>query len=206
MILNLGCIVEGHAEVAAVPELVRRFQQTLDPGIGLEIRPPTRIGKGKLLTDGEIEHQVERLVRQLTPPRAILILIDADKDCPAELGPKLLARAKGARPDVSISVVLAKCEYEAWFLAAIESLRGKRGLAEDLASVEDPEAIRGAKEFLKKHMGGSRTYAETMDQPALTALFDMELARRYSPSFDKCWREIERLFAAAAEEQAENGR
>ncbi|NQU20365.1 MAG: DUF4276 family protein [Candidatus Nealsonbacteria bacterium] len=204
MILNLGCIVEGHAEVAAVPELVRRFQQTLDPGIGLVIRPPTRIGKGKLITDGEIERQVERLARQLTPPRAILILIDADKDCPAELGPKLLARAKAARPDVSTAVVLAKCEYEAWLLAAIESLKGKRGLAEDLAPVEDPEMIRGAKELLGRCMVGSRKYAETVDQPALTALFDMELARRHSPSFDKCWREIERLFAAA-QEQPENG-
>ncbi len=200
MILNLGCIVEGYGDVAAVPELVRRFQQVLDPGIGLDIRPPTRAGRNQLIKDGEIERQVERLVRQLKPPRAILILIDADKDCPAELGPDILDRARQARPDVPVGVVLAKWEYEAWFLAAIESLRGKRGLAEDLAKVEDPEGIRGAKEFLKKHMRGSRKYSERMDQPAMTAMFDMQMAREHSPSFDKCWREIDRLFATAVPE------
>ncbi len=205
MVLNLGCIVEGYGDVAAVPELVRRFQQLLDPGIGLEIRPPTRAGRYELVKEGEVERQVERLVRQLAPPRAILILIDADKDCPAELAPKILARAKKARSDVSIAVVLAKREYEAWFLAAIESLGGKRGLAKNLPEVEDPEAIQGAKEFLKRHMGGSRTYSPRTDQPAMTALFDMQMARGRSPSFDKCWREIERLFAQVSTQQRNPG-
>jgi hypothetical protein len=36
------------------------------------------------------------------------------------------------------------------------------------------------------------TYSETGDQPALTAVFDMDLARN-AESFDKCWREIVRL-------------
>ncbi len=195
MTLNLGCIVEGYGDVTVVPVLVRRFQQVLDPGIGLEIRPPTRAGRCLLVKEGEIEREVERLARQLTPPRAILILIDADKDCPAKLGPDMLARARRARPDVSIGLVLAKSEYEAWFLAAIESLSGKRGLAEDLPTVNDPEAIRGAKEFLRRHMVGSRKYSSRADQPALTADFDMDMARRRSPSFDKCWRALERLFA-----------
>ncbi len=193
MILNLGCIVEGHGDVAAVPELVRRFQQVLDPGVGLEIRPPTRAGRYQLVKEGEVERQVERLARQLSPPRAILILIDAEIDCPAELAPHILARAQRAQSNVPFGVVLAKFEYEAWFLAAIESLRGKRGLATDTPQVDDPEAIRGAKEFLRSHMVGSRTYSERADQPAMTALFDMQTARERSPSFDKCWREVERL-------------
>ena len=203
MILNLGCIVEGYGDVAAVPELVRRFQQVLDPGIGLEIRPPTRARRCELVKEGEIERQVDRLVRQLAAPRAILILIDADEDCPAELGPEILDRAKKARPDIphAIGVVLAKYEYEAWFLAATESLRGERGLAEDLPKVENPEGVRGAKEFLKKHMRGSRKYSERLDQPAMTAIFDMQMAREHSSSFDKCWREIERLFTEVSTHQ-----
>ena len=39
---------------------------------------------------------------------------------------------------------------------------------------------------------GSRTYSETQDQPALTALFDIEQARQAN-SFDKCYRDIVRL-------------
>lgn len=160
MVLNLGCIVEGHGEVAAVPVLVRRLQQVLDPGVGLRILSPTRVPRGKLVKSGElqseeIERQVRRLARQLAPPRAILILIDADEDCPKTLAPRIMGCAKKVWPDLSIGVVLAKCEYEAWFLAAFESLRGKRGLAEDLPLVRDPEAIQGAKEFLRKYMAGS---------------------------------------------------
>jgi len=97
----------------------------------------------------------------------------------------------GPRDDVTVSVVLAKCEFEAWFLAAAESLRGERGLGHDLVSPGDPEGIRGAKEWLRGRMTGA-TYSETLDQPALTARFDLDAARR-ADSFDKCFREIRRL-------------
>lgn len=91
-----------------------------------------------------------------------------------------------------ISVVLAKQEYEAWFLAAAESLRGKRRLPNTLESPPDPESIRGAKGWLSRMMHGAPGYSETDDQPALTAVFDMSMARR-ADSFDKCYREIKRM-------------
>ena len=37
-----------------------------------------------------------------------------------------------------------------------------------------------------------QSYSESSDQPALTAIFDMNAARR-ADSFDKCYREIVRL-------------
>lgn len=46
-------------------------------------------------------------------------------------------------------------------------------------------------------MEGSRTYKETVDQRAMTAVFDLDEARAVSPSFDKLWREVERLVASA---------
>jgi len=94
MVLNLGCIVEGHGDVKAVPELLRRLQRQLKRGLHLNTPQPWRIGRYKLVQPGELEEAVERLARQLASPRAILVLIDADDDCPAELGPKLIARAK----------------------------------------------------------------------------------------------------------------
>ncbi len=66
----------------------------------------------------EVERAVEFAARRMEPPRAILILIDADDDCPAQVGPELLHRATVARSDVPLGVVLAKREFEAWFLAA----------------------------------------------------------------------------------------
>ena len=53
------------------------------------------------------------------------------------------------------------------------------------------ESIRGAKEWLSRRMQVS--YRPVADQPALTARFDMALARRRAPSFDKMWRAVRAL-------------
>ena len=121
----------------------------------------------------------------------LLILLDAHRDCPAELGTTLLGVVREIRSDLAIEVVLANCEYESWFIAAIDSLRGVRGISTDAQTPGDPESIRGAKEWLSNRMSGS--YRPTADQTALTAQFDMTLARRRSPSFDKMWRAIRSL-------------
>ncbi len=121
----------------------------------------------------------------------VLVLLDADDDLPCVLGPRLLTQARARRKDRDISVVVATREYEAWFLAAAESLRGHRALPMDLASPAHPEGIRDAKGWLDERMPGG--YSETLDQPALTAMFDLALARR-SDSFDKLFREVGRLF------------
>jgi hypothetical protein len=108
MILNLGCIVEGHGDVEAAPVLLRRLQQASHADLYLDIPRPSRAGRYKLVKPGELEAKVELLARQLKTPRAILILIDAEDDCPKELAPDLLARARKARSDIPIGVVLAK--------------------------------------------------------------------------------------------------
>jgi len=118
-----------------------------------------------------------------------MILLDANGDCPAELAPIILQRARETRPDLQVEVVLAKCEFEAWFISAIESVAGIRGIHPDRSAPADPESIRGAKEWLRT--GG--TYRPTADQTALTARFDMALARKRSPSFDKMWRATSEL-------------
>jgi len=197
MLLHLGCIVEGHGDVAAVPVLLRRLQKELKPELHLDIPPPWRTGRYKLVKPRELERSVERLARQLREPRAILILVDADDDCPKELAPQLLSRARSARSDIPIGLVLAKYEFEAWFLAAVESLQGHCGLEEDISPPPDPEAVHDVKGFLGRHMKGSRSYSQRIDQPALTAVFDMELARKRSNSFEKCYREVQRLLAEA---------
>ena len=204
MILNLGCIVEGHGEEEAVPMLLRRIQRDVCSTLDLTIQPLMRISRCKLVRPRELERAVDFLARRIRPPRAILILMDADDSLPCELAPQLLSRARATRPDVPIGVVLAQREFEAWFLAAIESLRGKRGLAADLQPVDHVESIRDAKGALTARMAGPHPYSPVPDQPALTAQFDMELARSRSPSFDKCWREITGLFAAAAPESQES--
>src|SRR5258708_28932590 len=137
----------------------------------------------------ELERHVERAARRGGVRGGVLIVIDSDDDCPADLAPRVLARIQTARNDLPSAVVLAQREFEAWFLAAAESLQGRRGLPQDLASPANPESIRGAKEWLTAKMPHGRTYSETADQPAFAQLLDLTHARR-AKSFDKMYREI----------------
>ena len=192
MTVKIGCIVEGESEVETVPLLIRRIAGNLYPELPIVVPPPIRRPRNKVVKENELEKAVEFVARQIGGQGAIFIIFDSDDDCPAELGPALFHRASQARSDLPIAVVLAKHEFEAWFLAAVESLRGQRGLRNDIHPPNDPEAIRGAKEWLSQQMENSRTYRETRDQPALATLFDIEQARQ-ADSFDKCYRDIVRL-------------
>ena len=193
MTVRIGCIVEGHGEVRAAPVLIRRIARGV--GVQVDIPHPIRVPGSRLAQQGELERAIELAARMIGGRGAILVLRDSEDDCPAELAPQLLARAARARGDLPVAVVLATREFEAWFLAAAESLRGRRGLPQSLAAPPDPEAIRGAKEWLRSRMPAGRKYVETEDQAALTEILDLDLARR-APSFDKCYREITRLLTA----------
>jgi len=191
--VRIACIVEGHGEVDAVPVLVRRIGAAMQPAAYPEVLRPMRVPASRLLKQGELERAVEFAARKSGVNGAILIVLDCDDGCPAELGPLLLERAKRVRSDRHIAVVLAKREYEAWFLAAAASIRGRRGLPSDLVPPEDPEAIRDAKGWLGDRMPGG-SYSETTDQPALSACFDLESARTVD-SFDKCYRDVAGLLS-----------
>jgi hypothetical protein len=188
-VTRIVSIVEGHGEVAAVPILVRRIAQAVAPGIVPDVPQPIRVPRQRVLKDGELERAVELAARTAGPGGGILVLLDADEDCPKDLAVRLLGRARFARSDRSIHVVLAKTEYESWFLAAAGSLAGRRGLRGDVVAPPDPESIRDPKGWLGERMSAGRTYRETLDQPALTAEFDLEAART-SRSFEKLWRSV----------------
>lgn len=191
---RIAAIVEGHGECEAVPILIRRIAQEIDPVFVPKVLSPLRVSASRLLKEGEIERSVDLAARKLEGRGGIIIIVDCDWEngCPAEDGPMLLKRAVAERSDLPIAVVLAKREFEAWFLAAAESLRDKFGLPGDLESPADPEGVRGAKEWLSNRMPPGRSYAETTDQPAFTETFDMNAARR-SSSFDKCYRDVKSM-------------
>lgn len=183
-------IVEGHGETSAVPELLRRIVSAVAPGVAFEVRRAIRVRRNRLIKLGELERAVELAARQLRRHDLILVLVDADRDCPAELAPQLLARARQQRSDRQISVVMAKREFEAWFLAAARSIAGRRGLRPDLTPPDRPEEIADPKRWLTSHGSGAWAYSETLDQPAFAAVFDLASAR-VAPSFDKLWRDLE---------------
>jgi hypothetical protein len=187
--MKVGIIVEGHGDVESFPILVRRLleRQGIAP---IEIPRPWRLPKGKILKKAELAKAVEMMARKTAPTGALIVLLDADDDCPAQLGPRILESLKEVRPDRLLSVVVAKREFEAWFLGAAESLRGQRGLPSDLAAPEDPEAVRDAKGWLSEKM--PRGYSETVDQPAFASVLDLDAAERIS-SFAKLKRDLTRI-------------
>ena len=187
--LRIVPIVEGHGEVESVRILIHRIWAECLPALPLEVLRPIRIPRSKLVKDGELERAVTLARLQTDDNDGVLVLIDADDDCPKQSAPQLLERARKVGVARRVSVVLARREYEAWFLAAAVSIRGQRRLPPDLVSPPDPEYVTDAKGWLSERMIGTSVYSPTLDQPALTAVFDLAEARA-APSFDKLCRDL----------------
>jgi hypothetical protein len=183
-------IVEGHGEVEAVPVLLRRL--AAEAGTFVDVGRPIRHPKGKLVKEAELRRAVAFAAKQTRVGDGILVLIDADADCPAEFGPRLRNWAMAERGDRRIAVVLASREFEAWFLAATRSLVANGKLPDGIAAPAEPEKVGDPKGWLSTAMG--RRYSETIDQPAFAAKFDLSAARRCA-SFDKLVREFEALLS-----------
>ena len=194
---TIAAIVEGHGEVEAVPVLLGRIAERVAPGIALEVPRPIRVKRHQILKADELERAVALAAGRAGPRGSILVLLDADDDCPVEIASRLLRRARQRLPDRAIRVVLAKTEYESWFLAAAASLAGQRGIDEAVSPPQDSEVIRNAKGWLSARMPPGRRYRETLHQAALTARFDLDSARM-APSFDKMWRDIASLLGGPA--------
>ena len=186
-------IVEGPGEVEAMPILIRRIAEVAAPEAVPHVPRPIRVKRDRFLKENELERYVDLAGRQAGTDGGVLIVLDADDDCPPELASTILGRATRARSDRVIKVVLARREYEAWFLAAADSIAGLRGLPSDLTPPANAESIRNAKGWLTSSMPPGRAYKETRDQPALTSLFELATARRGAPSFDKMWRTVTQL-------------
>lgn len=184
-------IVEGHGEVEALPLLIRRIFAEFRREVCPVVNPPSRIKAGSFLQDCDYFHKYVSLAaaKAAQGEGLVLILLDCEDHCPGTLGPRLLADAQAIRADIRCAVALAHREYETWFLAAAESLRGCAGLPAQLNPPPNPESIRGAKEWLGKHM--PVRYDPIIHQARLTDRFDLHQARA-NPSFDRL---INRLIA-----------
>lgn len=165
--MRIQPIVEGRGEVEAVRVLLRRLINEAG-AYGFEVDRPIRLNRSDFVNEGSLRRWV-RFALEKTECRAILILFDGDDDCPKTLGPRVEAWARAEAGTVPCAVVVAHREFEAWFLAAIESLRGERGILGDAVSHPSPEVPRNAKGQLSDRMTAGRSYPATADQAALAA-------------------------------------
>ena len=184
-------IVEGQGDAEALPVLARRVAASLDlyPQITAH-----RVKRHRVVKDGLLEKAVEFAALD-DECSGVLVVLDADDDCPKTFGPLLATRAQAGATHKTVGLVLANGEFEAWALAGIEGARGKRGVdPTTTCPYRDPDAVRSPKGKLEGLMGG-RSYLETDDQAAFAALLDIDLARQRSRSFRKFEKELQRLLA-----------
>jgi hypothetical protein len=191
--VTLQVIVEGYGEVKSVGVLLSRLQKA-SRAYSLRFADPQRRPKSQLLQEDSLKHAVE-VARAQEKCAGILILFDGEDDCTEELerqrgplGPRVERWAREAARGVPCAVVIAYREYESWFLAAIESLRGVAGISNDAVYPFGPETHRDAKGDLRKLLPSNKKYSPTDLQPTLTHHFDMAAAHRRSRSFRRMVR------------------
>ncbi|CAM2984228.1 DUF4276 domain-containing protein [Actinomyces slackii] len=174
----VASVVEGHGEVKALPELLRRI--TNEAGIfDSQVAEPFRLGRDHMRST-KVRDAVRMQwanINQRGGIGVVVVLYDSDDDDPQQCVKATREALEGQEAVVAVAVR----EYEAWFLAGIESLRDHRAVKDDAAYPKDPEAKRGAKEALQEQM--IENYAETRHQVAFSSRLDLDATARRSPSF-----------------------
>ena len=185
----IQAIVEGHGEVEAIPLLLRRICHEVLGCYSAQIAPAMKMSRGRICNETHVAPLL-RIACGSTGCTMILVIFDADDDCPKILSNSFKDWITRQRFSAECEIVAITREYEAWFLASINSLRGKRGIPLDACSLEDVEEIRGAKERLSSLMPRATPYVETSDQPALTADLDLHEVMGRCRSFRRLIQKI----------------
>lgn len=197
--MRVACIVEGFGEVAALPILLRRVAEWRSPQFRLDVATPVRVHRERFLNrEDDFRRHLLLAANKCGDAGGIVVLLDADDDCPVTLAQGILARAQQYVAPRSLAVALANREYEAWLIAAAESLNGHRGFKCKLEVPSDPDQPRDAKGWIRQQMS-SRAYGETTDQPAFTARMNLDTVYARSRSFRKLCSELDRFAATSAD-------
>jgi Domain of unknown function (DUF4276) len=204
MTLYIAPVVEGHTEAKCAEHLLQSiWTKLLGRTERMQVLCPYRGNRDALVhpdrTDlaDKIKEAYADLSRRLRNDSSgrglLLLLLDAEEDCPARLAPRLLERARTARSDADIACVLAKRELENWFKAAAASLAGIGGLPNDLAIPANPEEGDGGAWLTRqmRRQNRGRKYTKPADAIELARRMDLQQCRDHSPSFDKLCRELE---------------
>lgn len=207
-------IVEGPGDVQAVPILLRRILgETLGVRQWQVLKPISTEGCGNMTKPGGIERFVLRAQKE-PGCSAVVIMIDGDAaeklpqgqrlpdDCPPAFACWLSRRIQAIAPDIPVVIVIARREYEAWFLASMETIAGRRnhgmpGLRDTVHCDGNPENYPDPKAWINDRLSRGYRYSETRDQENLTKLIDLEITRRRSRSFRRLIHALEEIVALA---------
>ena len=194
-------IVEGKGEEIALPNLLYKLLHGLGRYDIQVATPRNANGGSNLKRVGGLEHFVQAAIKE-PDCAALLVLLDADADCPKMLARHFADRVLSIGASFPTAIVLAKCEYEAWFLASLETLTNRvpgkeqSGLLPNSTFTGDIESKPGVKEWLSKQFPPGRSYKHTEHQLLFTQKIDIELAKANSRSFRRLSHAVEEIIAA----------
>jgi hypothetical protein len=205
MTLYIAPIVEGHTEQGCVERLLQRiWTELLCSPDRLQVLEPFRghrdsltHANGEVLTDSVTKAflKLRAATRRDSEARSLLlILLDAEGDCPATLAPRLMEIARKALPATTpVACVLAKRMLENWIVAGASTLAGVNGLPDPLpprSNVEDHSGVGWLEKQLRSK-NRTRSYKKTADGEIFVRAMALQECRENAPSFDKLCRELE---------------
>jgi len=193
-------IVEGHGEQNAVPLLLRRLLHEVKQRFDIEVAAAKDAnGRNNLLKESGLEKFL-RFARLEVNAVGAIVILDAESDCAQTLAYKLAQRAAKLHLPLPVVIVCATCEYEAWFLASLETIggqaiKGSPGIKQNAVFKGEIEEKRDVKGWLDSNMlKGSYKPAE--HQAPLTGMIDFTLARQRSRSFRRLEHALDELLDA----------
>lgn len=202
--IRIAPIVEGHGDEISARSLLERVWREIAGGESIEVLRPVRRPRTKLLKRNPTTHEIlpyeilraiklasMKLANTDEPdtPRLVLLMFDADEDCPKEIVKALADILSEVDPGIDLATIVPCVEYETWFVAAADSLRDFLDLRPGDDKISDPESAGLGKKWVQDRFLHQR-YSETADQVRLTSRMDLQLCRERSPSFDKLCREL----------------
>jgi hypothetical protein len=204
MPLRVVVIVEGHGEDEAIRGLLERIWYEYLGGDFIQIEP-WRSKQSKILNPASLAEIIQaaesRLHDTLRNDFQLLILMMTDTDgkpenCPKELSVNLIewARKACSRTQTQLGCVLPNVEFETWFVAGADSLRGFNGFPEDLVKPTEPEKKKLGKKWVKRNL--AEKYIETRDQPRFVSKLDIAECYAASRSFKKLVDELQKRLPA----------
>ena len=198
-------VVEGHTEQQCLERLLHRiWRELLDRTERLQVLAPFRGKRDEFIhANGEaLGAMVQKAHfdllaksrRIIDSRRLVLVLLDAEGDCPAELAPRLLQNATTAQANADIACVIAKRMFENWIAAGASTLAGINGMPQPLLppdSIEDRSGVAWLGEQMRS-VNPRRRYKKTIDALHFIKAFNVADCRVNSPSFRKLCRDLEK--------------
>lgn len=176
---HIGLVVEGPGDAAALPILLRMHMHSTDDYRDALGKPVPVHGRGNATVPGGLEGFVT--IAAVRPGcRAVLVVLDGEGDCVAELGPAL--RSRLTIRNTPLAVALADKSYEEWLSCSVETLDiGAVSYTADVGASSIQELLR------------PRKYVKPTWQPRLTARMDLPLASSRNKSLARMLARFDEL-------------